>query len=71
MSKQPKGGHQQRSHPQQSPDPSPAEIRQLCQRFQSRWSAGERARRQQLHATAWEVPRVDTAGMSDGVTADD
>jgi len=59
-----------RSHPQQSPDPSPAEIRQHCQRFQSRWSAGERARRQQLHATAWEVPRASVLDLPGDVTDD-
>ena len=60
----------ERSHPQQSPDPTPAEIRQHCERLQSRWSAGERERRQMLHATAWEVPRASVLDLPSDVTDD-
>jgi hypothetical protein len=60
-----------RSHPQQrNADPSPDEIRHHCERFQSRWSAGERERRQMLHAVAWEVPRVSLLDLPGDVTAD-
>ncbi|MEE2937632.1 MAG: hypothetical protein VYA84_16700 [Planctomycetota bacterium] len=58
-------------HPQRTDDPSPAEIRQHCQSFQSRWSAGERSRRQMLHATAWEVPRASVMDLPGDVTAED